>query len=76
MASVTANVFEQRRLNRPHILMSKFNGLGCKDYEQVAGKIEQIIGKIREGTPLERADAWIRHKHYTEERLKIDRLSS
>ncbi|KAL6406461.1 peptidase C14 [Ilyonectria robusta] len=41
----------------------------------LANKIKGIVGRIRVGTPLAQADAWIRDKHYTEERLRIDRLS-
>ncbi|KAK1773340.1 nacht nucleoside triphosphatase [Copromyces sp. CBS 386.78] len=62
-------------LSRPHVLMNKFDSLGCEDYKKVAGKIKEFIGKIREGTPLAQADAWIREKCYTEDRLKIERLS-
>ncbi|KAH7628218.1 hypothetical protein B0T09DRAFT_290255, partial [Sordaria sp. MPI-SDFR-AT-0083] len=62
-------------LSRPHVLMNKFGSLGCEDYKKVAGKIKEFIGKIREGTPLAQADAWIREKCYTEDRLKIERLS-
>ncbi|KAH7160538.1 peptidase C14 [Dactylonectria estremocensis] len=74
-SSATAQIPEQQRLNRCHVLMNKFGDSRCRDYEQVANKIEEIVGKIREGTPLEKADAWIRDKHYTEQRLRIDRLS-
>jgi NACHT domain len=41
----------------------------------VSGKIVKMLQKIREGSPLEQADAWIRTKHYTADRLKIERLS-
>ncbi|KAK3947789.1 nacht nucleoside triphosphatase [Pseudoneurospora amorphoporcata] len=62
-------------LSRPHILMNKFDSNKCPDYKLVAGKIKEFIGKIREGTPLAQADAWIREKCYTEDRLTIERLS-
>ncbi|KAI1212155.1 armadillo-type protein [Annulohypoxylon truncatum] len=65
-------------LDRSHILMNKFQGpdkASDKDFEKVAGKIEWSLKKIRAGTPLEQADAWICDKHYTEGRLKIQRLS-
>ncbi|KAI1110358.1 armadillo-type protein [Nemania sp. NC0429] len=62
-------------LDRPHVLMNKFRGPECSDYKIVAGKIEEMLKKIRETTPRERADVWIREKCYTEDRLKIERLS-
>ncbi|KAH8892149.1 ARM repeat-containing protein [Thozetella sp. PMI_491] len=62
-------------LDQPHVLMNKFYGPGCADYKKVAGKIQQILGKIREGTLLAQADAWIRRQCYTPDRLKIERLS-
>ncbi|CCF35584.1 peptidase C14 [Colletotrichum higginsianum] len=45
------------------------------DYKLVVDQIRHCLEEIRKGTPLERADAWIREKHYTQERLKIERLS-
>ncbi|KAL8303425.1 hypothetical protein RB600_007056 [Gaeumannomyces tritici] len=81
-SSASALVFERQRLNRSHVLMNKFSHSRCKDhcpecgdYESVAGKIQDILGKIRAGSPLKQADAWIRDNHYTTERLKIERLS-
>ncbi|KAK3345108.1 nacht nucleoside triphosphatase [Neurospora tetraspora] len=68
-------VLESLPLDRTHGLMNKFGSRGCADYKKVAGKINEFIGKIREGTPLAQADAWIREKCYTEDRLKIERLS-
>ncbi|PMB65569.1 NACHT, LRR and PYD domains-containing protein 3 [Beauveria bassiana] len=62
-------------LHRPHSLMNKFQDSGCPDYMKVAGKIEGMVGKIRAGTPLKQADKLIRDKHYTADRLKIQRLS-
>ena len=62
-------------LDRPHVLMNKFCGPEDPDYQEVSGKIERFLQEIREGTVLQRADAWIRDKHYTRERLKIVRLS-
>jgi predicted NACHT family NTPase len=47
----------------------------CGDFKRVFRKIQDILGKIREGSPLEQADAWIRDKHYAKDRLKIVRLS-
>ncbi|KAH0565281.1 hypothetical protein GP486_001331, partial [Trichoglossum hirsutum] len=74
-SSASARVFETQRLNRPHVLMNKFCCPTDHDFEDVSGKIEEILGKIRKGTLLHQADAWIRDKHYTTDRLKIERLS-
>ncbi|KAH7215368.1 armadillo-type protein [Fusarium oxysporum] len=62
-------------LKRPHVTMNKFNGPEDPDYELVAQKIEEILGKIREGSILNKADAWIRGNRYAADRLKIERLS-
>ncbi|KAM3553976.1 hypothetical protein ARSEF4850_006678 [Beauveria asiatica] len=62
-------------LDRPHSLMNKFRDSQCPDYEKVAGQIREMVGKIRAGTPLEQAGIFIREKHYTADRLKIERLS-
>jgi HEAT repeat protein len=62
-------------LDRPHVLTNKFSGPGCADYQKVAGKIQEFLGKIRQGTALVQADAWIRDKHYTAARLEIETLS-
>ncbi|KAK3338981.1 hypothetical protein B0H65DRAFT_499813 [Neurospora tetraspora] len=62
-------------LSRPHVLMNKFDSNKCTDYKLVAGKIEEFLEKIRNGTPLKQADAWIHEKVYTEKRLNIERLS-
>ncbi|KAM4065654.1 HEAT repeats domain-containing protein [Hirsutella rhossiliensis] len=62
-------------LDRGHRLMNKFCGdrgdFQDHDYECVAGKIEEFLRNIRK----KEADDWIRDKHYTPERLKIERLS-
>ena len=55
--------------------MNKFENPECPDYKKVVGKIQDMLKKIREGTLLVQADAWIRDKHYTADRLKIERLS-
>lgn len=34
-----------------------------------------MLQRIREGSPLKQADAWIRKHHYNDDRLKIERLS-
>ncbi|RDW91693.1 hypothetical protein BP5796_02858 [Coleophoma crateriformis] len=62
-------------LDQPHVLMNKFKGPECPGYKLVVGQVQRILGMIREGSLLEQADVWIREKHYTEDRLKIDRLS-
>ncbi|KAK4149429.1 hypothetical protein C8A00DRAFT_46964 [Chaetomidium leptoderma] len=62
-------------LDRRHVMMNKFGSPGCADYKKVAGKIQELLGEIRKGTPLMQADAWILDKHYTADRLKIERLS-
>ncbi|KAI6777684.1 nacht nucleoside triphosphatase [Emericellopsis cladophorae] len=62
-------------LDRPHVLTNKFEHSKCPDYEKVAGKIKEMLHRIREGSPLKQADAWIRDKHYTPDRLAIERLS-
>ncbi|KAJ6784046.1 hypothetical protein PWT90_00333 [Aphanocladium album] len=62
-------------LDRPHSLMNKFRGSQCPDYQRVASKIRGMVENILAGTLLEQADTWIRDKHYTADRLKIERLS-
>ncbi|KAK4101199.1 hypothetical protein N658DRAFT_559046 [Parathielavia hyrcaniae] len=62
-------------LDRPHVLTNKFGGPDCSDYKKVSAKIEELLRKIREGAPLAQADIWIRDKHYTEDKLKVERLS-
>ncbi|CCF33003.1 hypothetical protein CH063_05274 [Colletotrichum higginsianum] len=57
--------------------MNKFRGPkdSDPDYKLVVDQIRHCLEEIRKGTPLERADAWIRNEHYTEQKLKIERLS-
>ena len=62
-------------LDRRHVLANKFRNPECTDYKRVAGKIRDLLAQIREGTPLEQADNWIRTRHYTAKRLEIERLS-
>ncbi|KAI0099572.1 armadillo-type protein [Hypoxylon sp. NC0597] len=65
-------------LDRFHVTMNKFQGPDKDrdpDYKNVAEKVEYVLEKIREGTPLQNADAYIRNKHYTDEILNIERLS-
>ncbi|RKL28158.1 hypothetical protein BFJ72_g12618 [Fusarium proliferatum] len=61
-------------LDRPHILMNKFCAEEA-DYRQVVETIRGFLHVIRTGTLLEQADAWIRERCYTEDRLKVERLS-
>ncbi|QYS93900.1 NACHT nucleoside triphosphatase [Trichoderma simmonsii] len=62
-------------LARCHIMMNKFEDPEDPDYRCVAAKIEQILSSIRTNSLLEDADSWIRSKHYTADKLKIERLS-
>ncbi|GJC82573.1 hypothetical protein ColLi_05411 [Colletotrichum liriopes] len=57
--------------------MNKFRGPkdSDPDYKLVADKIRHCLEEIQKGTPLERADAWIRNNHCNEQKLKIERLS-
>ncbi|KAF9766524.1 hypothetical protein IL306_001052, partial [Fusarium sp. DS 682] len=57
--------------------MNKFSGPkhSDPDYRTVVDAIQRFLAEIQAGTPLARADAWIREKHYDEEKLKIERLS-
>jgi HEAT repeat protein len=41
----------------------------------VSSKIVEMLDGIRMRSPLQEADDWIRDKHYTTERLRIERLS-
>ncbi|OTA00183.1 hypothetical protein A9Z42_0056160 [Trichoderma parareesei] len=61
-------------LERCHVMMNKFCGPEDADYKVVAGKLETLVQIVRNG-PLQQADAWIREKHYTADRLQIQRLS-
>lgn len=61
-------------LDRTHVQMNKFGDPEGQDYQRVACRIEQYLEKIREGTPLQRADACIL-KHYAKGNLDIIRLS-
>ncbi|KAI1660746.1 hypothetical protein F4813DRAFT_348214 [Daldinia decipiens] len=68
-------VLDPLPLDRPHMTMNKFFGPSDTEYNIVVGKVKNMLKNIREGTLLERADAWIRTKRYTAERLGIERLS-
>jgi hemerythrin len=46
-----------------------------KDFGIVASKIVEMLDRIRMRSPLQEADDWILDKHYTADRLKIERLS-
>lgn len=56
-------------------MMNKFKGPEDPGYRDVAGKIEEILQNIRTNSLLDEADTWIRTRHYTADRLKIERLS-
>lgn len=62
-------------LDKIHNMLNKFDGPGDPAYQCVAGKIEEMLANIRETSPLQQADAWIRKELYTEDRLRIERLS-
>ncbi|KAK4182093.1 hypothetical protein QBC35DRAFT_421305, partial [Podospora australis] len=68
-------VLEPLPLDRPHVLTNKFDSSACADYKRVAGKIQEFVTKIREGTLSVQADGWIREICYSKDRLKIERLS-
>ncbi|KAL7815180.1 hypothetical protein V8C26DRAFT_131638 [Trichoderma gracile] len=61
-------------LERRHVMMNKFCGPHDADYEVVAGRLDALLQMVWNG-PLQQADAWIRDKHYTADRLRIQRLS-
>ncbi|OTA91472.1 hypothetical protein M434DRAFT_32636 [Hypoxylon sp. CO27-5] len=65
-------------LDRSHVLMNKFQGPdkdSDPDYAKVSEKVERFLKKIREGTLLEKADVYMRDKHYTKMIFQIQRLS-
>ncbi|RDA93011.1 hypothetical protein CP533_0714 [Ophiocordyceps camponoti-saundersi (nom. inval.)] len=62
-------------LGRKHNLMNKFSGPDCEDYKKVARKIRDMIREIRKGIALVQADRYMRHTSYSEDRLRIVRLS-
>ncbi|KAI6777885.1 uncharacterized protein J7T54_000023 [Emericellopsis cladophorae] len=75
-SSATLDMVQQPLpLDRPHVLTNKFEHPKYPDYEKVAGKIQEMLHRIREGSPLKQADDWIRKQHYNDDRLKIERLS-
>ncbi|KAI1116608.1 hypothetical protein F5Y14DRAFT_48711 [Nemania sp. NC0429] len=61
-------------LDRTHVLMNKFPGPKDEDYKRVASRVELCLQRVRDGTPLQRADARIL-KYYTKGTLDIVRLS-
>ncbi|KAI0182207.1 pfs domain-containing protein [Xylaria flabelliformis] len=62
-------------LDRIHLLMNKFYCPSDGDYQLVAGRIRNIIEKVREGRPVEAAYTYINDKCYNTESLKIERIS-
>ncbi len=55
--------------------MNKFHGPDDPGYKEVGGKIQSLLATMRKGTTLDHVDAWIRDKHYTSGKLRIERLS-
>lgn len=55
--------------------MNKFCCEGDLDYRKVVDTIRGFLDVIRTGTLLEQADAWIRERCYTKEKLRVERLS-
>ncbi|PHH91798.1 hypothetical protein CDD83_10294 [Cordyceps sp. RAO-2017] len=64
----------RQRLERQHVMMNKFDP-ESEDGVRVAKKVEEIMQKIHDDTPLQQADALIRDKQYQADRLQIERLS-
>jgi hypothetical protein len=62
-------------LDQTHVLMNKFSDPNDLGYRAVAGRIGTILRRIRTNSVLDDADDWIRSRHYTAERLKIERIS-
>ncbi|KAF1365074.1 hypothetical protein EJ07DRAFT_97345 [Lizonia empirigonia] len=84
--SATLSNFHSQRLDRNHVMMNKFGHSNCtayckmscterKDFDNVSGKIVEMLQEMRKDSPIQQADNWIRDEHYTEDRLKIERLS-
>jgi predicted ATPase len=46
-----------------------------KDFASVSSKVVEMLHGICMGSPLKKADDWIRNKHYTLDRLNIEHLS-
>jgi HEAT repeat protein len=63
-------------LNRTHTQMNKFAGPDDGDYKVVVGEIVRILRQIRGSRIPEKADAHIKNHHYTDETLKIERISN
>ncbi|KAM6481749.1 armadillo-type protein [Trichoderma sp. SZMC 28011] len=61
-------------LERRHVMMNKFSGPDDLDYITVVGRLEALLQVVRDRPPRQ-ADIWIHHKHYTADRLQIERLS-
>ncbi|KAF3021614.1 hypothetical protein E8E14_013909 [Neopestalotiopsis sp. 37M] len=63
-------------LNRTHTQMNKFPSPDDGDYKVVAGEIVRILKQIRGSRIPEKADDHIKNHHYTDETLKIERISN
>ncbi|PKS10409.1 hypothetical protein jhhlp_002160 [Lomentospora prolificans] len=62
-------------LDRAHVLMNKFSSTEDLDYCRVSDKIRLMLQTIRTPSILKDTDDWIRNRHYTKARLKIERIS-
>ncbi|EGX93752.1 Armadillo-type fold domain containing protein [Cordyceps militaris CM01] len=74
-SSAKLDVAQSLPLERTHVLMNKFEGPDCGQYERVVGQIKNILGSIRENTPLQQADNMIVKEYCDKDRLTITRLS-
>lgn len=63
-------------LNCTHTQMNKFPGPDDGDYKVVVGEIVRILEQIRCSRIPEKADDHIKNHHYTDETLKIERISN
>ncbi|GAW21826.1 hypothetical protein ANO14919_113510 [Xylariales sp. No.14919] len=62
-------------LFQPTNLVQKTPLDGCKDHQTVVSNVRGLANKIRISIPLNQADEQVRTKHYTRDRLKIERLN-
>ncbi|CAI4211604.1 unnamed protein product [Parascedosporium putredinis] len=62
-------------LTVPHVLMNKFPSPDDPNYQLVSEKIRWMLLTIRGFSSPNAADNYIRERHYTPERLQIERIS-
>ncbi|KAI0102582.1 hypothetical protein GGR51DRAFT_562505 [Nemania sp. FL0031] len=62
-------------LKRIHLLMNKFSGPSDEEYNIVAGRICDVLDRIRKGRTRAMADAYIKITCYKAENLRIERIS-